>query len=316
MNQFDKHQGYNRTFKENKLTLGLFFPLEAYDGSTPEMDLKTQMQLAKQAEEAQFASLFVRDIPLNDPMFGDVGQIYDPWVFLSYVAAHTERIALGTGSVITSFRHPLDVAKFASSVDLISDSRLLFGAATGDRPIEFTAYRKDRAERGELFRESFHVMKEVWNKPYPEVTTERVNLRGAEFIPKPQAKDIPVLVTGFSGQSLEWIAENGNGWISFPRNPEEQRKIVESFRSLTDEFKPFAQSLYIDLAEDPEEGPTMIHLGFRSGLKYLIDYLTALEAVGVNHVILNVKFSKRPIADVIAELGEEVIPHFPALTAN
>src|SRR5690625_5604631 len=82
-------------------------------------------------------------------MFGDVGQIYDPWVFLSYVAAHTERIALGTGSVITSFRHPLDVAKFASSVDLISDSRLLFGAATGDRPIEFTAYRKDRARSEE-----------------------------------------------------------------------------------------------------------------------------------------------------------------------
>src|SRR5699024_3756459 len=210
MNQFDKHRGYNRTFKENKLTLGLFFPLEAYDGSTPEMDLKTQMQLAKQAEAAQFAALFVGDIPLNDPMFGDVGQIYDPWVFLRYVAAHTERIALGTGSVITSFRHPLDVAAFESSADLISDSRLLFGAARGDRPIELTDYCEGRAERGKLFRESFHVMKEVWNKPYPEVTTERVNLSGADFIPKPEVKDIPFLVTRFSGQSLEWIAKNGN----------------------------------------------------------------------------------------------------------
>src|SRR5699024_8807375 len=247
MKQFQNHRGFNRTFQENKLTVGLFFTLEAYEGSKQEMKLETQKQLANHAEDAQSASLGVRDTPLNDPMFGDVGQIYDPWVFLSYVAAHTERIALGSGSVITSFRHALDVAKFASSVDLISDSRLLFGAATGDRPIEFTAYREDRAERGKLFRESFHVRKEVWNKPYPEVTTERVNLSGAEFIPKPQVKDIPVLVTGFSGQSLEWIAKNGNGWISFPRNPEEQRKIVESFRSLTDEFSPFAQSLYIDL---------------------------------------------------------------------
>src|SRR5699024_3961318 len=136
---------------------------------------------------------------------------------------------------------------------------LLFGAATGDRPIEFTAYRKDRAERGELFRESFHVMKEVWNKPYPEVTTERVKLRGAEFMPETQAKHIPVLVTGSSAQPLEWMAEYGNGWISFPRHPEAQRKLVESCRSLTDELKPFAQSLSIDLAEDPEEGPTMIH---------------------------------------------------------
>src|SRR5699024_5276618 len=99
MKQFQIHRGFNRTFHENILPLGLFFPLEAYEGSTSEMNLETQMQLAKQAEAAQFASLFVRDIPLNDPMFGDVGQIYDPWVFLSYVAAHTERIALGTGSV-------------------------------------------------------------------------------------------------------------------------------------------------------------------------------------------------------------------------
>src|SRR5699024_7384212 len=155
-------------------------------------------------------------------------------VFLSYVAAHTERIALGTGSVITSFRHPLDVAKFASSVELISDSRLLFGAATGDRPIEFTAYREDRAERGKLFRESFHVMKEVWDQPYPEVPTQRANLRRASFIRQPQVKDIPVRVTGFCGQSLEWIAKNGNAWISLPRNREEQRKLVEIFRSLTD----------------------------------------------------------------------------------
>src|SRR5699024_2025850 len=99
--------------------------------------------------------------------FGDFGQIYDPWVFLGCVASHTERIALGTGSVITSFRHPLDVAKFASSVDLISDSRLLFGTSTSDRHIEFTAYGEDRAESCKLYRELFHVMKEVWNKPYP-----------------------------------------------------------------------------------------------------------------------------------------------------
>src|SRR5690625_7869338 len=110
MKQFQNHRGFNRTFQENKLTLGLFFPLEAYDGSTPEMDLETQMQLAKQAEAAQFASVVVRDIQLNDTMFGAVGQLYDPWVFLSYVAAPSERIALGTGSVLTCSTRPLQCA--------------------------------------------------------------------------------------------------------------------------------------------------------------------------------------------------------------
>src|SRR5699024_11647867 len=109
MKQFQNHRGFNRTFQENKLTLGVFFPLEAYEGSTPEMNLETQMQLAKQAEAAQFASLFVRDIPLNDPMIGYVGQIYDPWVFMSYVAAHTERIEHGTDIVIKRFRNQIVV---------------------------------------------------------------------------------------------------------------------------------------------------------------------------------------------------------------
>ena len=313
MNTFKRHRGYSRTFQETKLSLGLYFPLEAYEGSTPKMELEEQVNLAIKVEEANFASLFVRDIPLHDPSFGDVGQIYDPWVFLSYVAAHTKQIALGTGSVITSFRHPLDVAKSASSVDRISGQRLLFGVATGDRPIEFTAYRSDRDNRSYLFRESFHVMKEVWKNSFPEINSNRVQLNGTDLLPKPALLDIPVIVTGHSGQSLEWIAENGDGWLSFPRNPDQQGEIINNWRSLTTEFKPFSQSLYIDLAIDPDEGPTPIHLGFRSGYKYLIEFLTRLQAVGVNHVILNIKFSVRPVEDVIQELGEKVVPHFPAL---
>src|SRR3954469_5122668 len=107
------HHGFARTFKKHHLTLGLTFPLESYRGSFPTMDLEAQMTLAKKAEKLGFASLFVRDSPLYDPNFGDVGALYDPWVFLSYVAAHTEQIALGTASIVTTLRHPLHVAKAA-----------------------------------------------------------------------------------------------------------------------------------------------------------------------------------------------------------
>lgn len=313
MNIFEKHQGFLRTFKENKLTLGIFFPLEAYEGSMPVMNLEKQMDLAVQAEEANFTSLFVRDIPLNDPYFGDAGQIYDPWIFLSYVAACTDNIALGTGSIITTFRHPLDLAKSASSLDRISNERLLFGVATGDRPIEFTAYRVDRKARSDLFQESFHVMKTAWKKSYPPINSNRVQLHGVDLLPKPTLTDIPTLITGYAGQTLKWIAENGDGWISFPRNPIEQGMLIKEWRSQTTMFKPFSQSLYIDLAVDPYEDPTPIHLGFRSGSKYLAEHLHQLQTVGVNHVILNVKFAERPIADIIQELGEEVVPYFPAL---
>lgn len=314
MNKIEEHNGYSRTFKENKLSLGMFFPLEAYEGSIPEVNLEQQVKLAIAAEEANFASLFARDIPLNDPSFGDAGQIYDPWVYLSYIAAHTKKIALGTGSAITSFQHPLNLAKSAASVDKISGQRLLFGIATGDRPIEFNAYGVDREKRGELFQEALYVMKEAWTTSFPTINSKRVSLAGADLLPKPQLGDIPVLVTGHSGQSLEWIAKESDGWITYPRNPAQQEGLIREWRSLTGEFKPFTQSLYIDLAEDPNEGPTPIHLGFRSGYKYLNEYLNELQKIGVNHVIFNVKFVRRPIAEVIQELGEEVVPYFPALT--
>ncbi len=315
MNKFEKHNGYSRTFQENKLTLGLLFPLEAYQGNIPEMDLEQQIKLATVAEKANFASLFVRDVPLNDPSFGDVGQMYDPWVFLSHIAAHTKKIALGTASAITSFQHPLNLAKSAASLDKVSGERLLFGLATGDRPVEFNAYGVDREKRTELYQEAFYVMKEVWAKSFPTINSSRVSLTGGtDLLPKPVLGDIPVFVTGFSGQSMEWIAENSDGIFGYPRNPAQQERLIRDYRSLTDGFKPFAQSLYIDLTENPNEGPTSIHLGFRSGHKFLIEFLNALQEVGVNHVFINNKYSRRPAEEVIQELAEEVVPLFPALT--
>lgn len=314
MHTFDQHHGYKRTFIENKLSLGLYFPLEAYDGNIPKMEMEEQIKLAKMAEEASFASLFVRDVPLNDPTFGDAGQMYDPWVFLSYIAAHTKNIALGTGSAITSFQNPLQLAKSAASFDKISGQRLLFGIATGDRPIEFQTFGVNRDRRAKLFQESLSVMREVWEKPYPIIHSSRVSIAGeTDLLPKPDGGDIPVLITGFSGQSLEWIAENGDGWMQYPRNPIDQAKVIKDYRSFTGRFKPFTQSLYIDLTEDPNEGPTPIHLGFRCGYKFLNEFLNTLQEIGVNHVLLNVKFAKRPIRDIIQELGEYVVPQFPAL---
>lgn len=315
MNKFEKHNGYSRTFQENKLTLGLAVPLEAYQGNIPEMNLEQQIKLATIAEKANFTSLMVRDIPLNDPSFGDVGQMYDPWIFLSHIAAHTKKIALGTASVITSFQHPLNLAKSAASLDKISGERLLFGLATGDRPIEFDAYGVDREKRAAYYQEAFYVMKEVWSKSFSSINTSRVNLtQGTDLLPKPVLGDIPVFVTGFSGQSMEWIAKNSDGLFGYPRNPAEQYRLISDYRSLAGGFKPFAQSLHIDLSEDPNEGPRAIHLGFRSGHKFLIEFLNALQEAGVNHVYLNNKYSRRPAEEVIQELAEEVVPHFPALT--
>ncbi|RHW41983.1 LLM class oxidoreductase [Neobacillus notoginsengisoli] len=313
MSKFALHQGFSYMFKENHLTLGLFFPIEAYTGSIPQMDLEQQMKLGRMAEEAGFASLFVRDVPLHDPTFGDVGQIYDPWVFLGFLAAHTKRIALGTGSIVTTLRHPLHVAKAAASVDRISGNRLVLGIATGDRPIEFSAFSVESVQRGQLFQESLHVMRQLWKEEFPVIHSERVSLQNGNLLPKPELKDIPVLITGHSSQTPEWIAQNSDGWLYYPRSVDFQEKIINDWRTYTGEFKPFAQSLYIDLSENPDEDPTPIHLGLRTGHKFLTYFLQTLKEIGVNHVAFNLKYGKRPVEEVIQELGEYVLPDFPAI---
>ncbi|WP_027094013.1 LLM class oxidoreductase [Cohnella thermotolerans] len=316
MNRFEKHKGYSRMFKENHLTLGLFFPLESYEGSIPEMNVDKQIKLAKRAEELNFAALFVRDVPLHDPYFGDVGQIYDPWAYLGYLAAHTQNIALGTASIILTLRHPLHVAKAAASIDHLSGERLVLGVATGDRPVEFPAFSVDVQQRGTLFQEALSVMKKVWKENFPAIRTPRVDLSQADLLPKPRLSDIPVLVTGHSAQSIEWISQHSDGWMYYPRNVKFQAELIQNWRSLTDPFKPFTQSLYIDLTEDPNHPPVPIHLGFRIGRNPLIEFIQLLQTVGVNHVIINLKYGHRPVEEVIEELGEEVVPHFPAVTGK
>ncbi len=314
MDNFKSHQGFAQTFKDNSLTLGLGFPLESYEGSFPKMDLGEQMLLAKKSESLGFASLFVRDSPLYDPKFGDVGALYDPWVFLTYVAAHTNRIALGTSSIVTTLRHPLHVAKSAASLDAISKQRLLVGVATGDRPIEFPVFKVDDHEKAALFRESIVVMKKVWKESFPQIQTERVEMLQGDVVPKPILSDIPILGTGYSGQTIDWLAKHTDGWFFYSQGVNEQRELVKKWREAAGVFKPFAQALAIDLSENSNEAPKPIKGGFRSGYKFLIDYLHAYQDAGVNHIMFGLKNSKRPAAEVIQELGEYVVPHFPTNT--
>ena len=80
-------------------------------------------------------------------------------------------------------------------------------------------------------------------------------------------------------------------------------------------FKPFSQSLYIDLTVQPNEPATPIYLGFRSGRNALLEHLVALRSMGVNHVILNLKYGRRHAAEVLEEIGTEVLPALDAVEA-
>ncbi len=307
-------RGYASMFAPKQLTVGVYFPIESFDG--PEPTMQDQVELAQQAERLGFAALWARDVPLNDPNFGDLGQIYDPFVWLATIAAHTSNIALATGAIILPLHHPIDVAKAAASLDRLSGGRFVFGVASGDRPVEYPAYGRDPNMRGALFREAFDYVDALLTQRFPVHASAHYGrlTGGGDLVPKPFSPRLPTLVTGQSQQSLDWIAQRSDGWLTYPRDPIEQGQVAKRWRETLDRlgqgFKPIAQSLYVDLAADPDATPSPIHLGVRVGRRGLVDLLDDLRSSGINHVALNLKFSRRPVAEVLDEIGTEVVPQF------
>ena len=305
--------GYQRVFKPGKLTLGVFFPIEAFNGDMPTM--QNQVALAQFAERAGFASLAFRDVPLRDPNFGDSGQVFDVWPYLGYIAGQTKEISLLTAAVILPLRHPIHTAKAAASVDQLSHGHLLLGVASGDRPVEFPAFGVDFETRGQAFREKLELLKLCWSQYFPQVDSSFGYMAGADVIPKPVASHVPLLVTGNSQQDLSWIAEHADGWMSYPRSIEAQEQVVKRWRDAVEtvsprQYKPFTQSYFIDLVDEPNAAATPIHLGQRLGRNALLMHLRASKRIGVDHLIFNLKYGKRPAEEVLQELAEFVLPEF------
>lgn len=302
-------------FAPGKLTLGLFFPIAAYEGDMPL--LEGQTTLAAAADEGGFAALWTRDVPLRDPSFGDLGQMLDPWVWMTYMLPYVKQAALATGSLILPLRHPVHTAKAAASLDLLSGGRLVTGVASGDRPVEFPAFGVDLSTRGERFRETFGYLETLLGESFPRIHSSLGELVGADLVPKPGHGRLPIGVTGSSQQSPDWIAANADFWLTYPRAPQAQAQVLGDWRAAVGRAgaafqKPVAQSLYVDLAADPDEPPRPIHLGFRLGRNRLIELLRMFSQMGVNHVAFVLKFSRRPVTEVVDELAREVVPLFPA----
>jgi luciferase-type oxidoreductase len=306
------NRAYNSVFQKGRLTVGLVAPLESYSNSAiPTM--RDQLDRIKLAEELGFAAVWLRDVPFTVPSFGDAGQIFDPWVYLGMLAGQTRSIALGLASAVLPLRHPAHVAKAAASVDALSKGRLLLGIASGDRPDEYPALNMPFVDRGERFRQAYAYVREM-AEDYPAHQSDYGALNETiDMLPKPFGSRLPMLITGGSQQSPEWIASNGDGWMLYPRETSTQAKIISDWRARTvdagrDE-QPVMQPLYVDLVED-RHAPQPIHLGLRLNAHDLMAYLKSLEGNGVNHVALNLRFNQVDMTTTLNRLAEDVLPAF------
>lgn len=308
------NRAYNAVFRPGCLSIGLVVPLDAY-GHDPVPDLTRHIERVQLAERLGFSALWLRDVPFNVPSFGDAGQVFDPFVYLGALSMATRNIALGVASMVLPLRHPAHVAKAAASADALSGGRLLLGIASGDRPEEYPALNMTFPDRGARFRDSVDYIRAM-AESYPRIATAQGTLTGGiDMLPKPTAGVLPLLITGGSQQSTEWVARNGDGWMTYPRDAAAQGRVVADYRRQIAEAglpdKPVMQSLYVDLVEQPDAPPRPIHLGFRSGTVFLQRYLAELRDLGINHVALNLRFNGADIEDTMHRLAEALLPAFP-----
>ena len=313
MSKIENHEGFKRTFKNHKLTLGLSIP---FDSKNKEhIDFNEQVKFAQQAERLGFTSLFVRDNPLYSPHLGPVTENYDPFVFLTYLSAFTSKIALGTSSIVATLRHPIHLAKSAVSLDLISNQRLLLGMATGDRAFEFPAFKVDESALTERYQTTIQSLRALWQSHSPNISNSIFELyedSGLQVLPKHHT--IPMFGTGYSRQSMSWLQQHMDGWLFYAQPFQDQKKLVEAWHSGTDRFKPFMNILMIDLSQNPNETVKPIKGGFRTGRKNLLQILKAYESINTNHIILRFTNDDRDIEALIEEVGTYIVPHFPPHT--
>ncbi|MEA5466619.1 LLM class oxidoreductase [Leptothoe sp. PORK10 BA2] len=307
------NRGYTTVFQPNRLSIGLVVPIEN-NAHNPVPTLERHLERVQLAEELGFSAVWLRDVPFNVPSFGDAGQTFDPFVYLGFLAGQTQRIALGVSSIILPLRHPAHVAKAAATADVLSGGRLILGVASGDRPEEYPALNLPFGDRGTRFRESFDYIRRM-GEDRPSFENAYGNPGGSmDMLPKPVSGKLPLLITGGSQQDPNWIAQNGDGWMTYPRDTVAQAQVIRDWQARVEAAgkpaKPVMQPLYVDLAEDSDTRPQPIHLGFRLGVNHLRDYLKSLEQIGMNHVALNLRFNQADIETTLKRLADEILSDF------
>jgi luciferase-type oxidoreductase len=313
----ESHPGYQRVFREDELTVGLILPLETHPHS-PQPTMHDHIAMARKAEEMGVAALWARDIPFFDPAYGDVGQIFDPLIYIAHLAAATRSITLGTAGIVLPIREPLVLAKQINSLDYLTGGRIVVGMSSGDRPSEYPVFGIDFETRGERFRDAFDVFRRVSEQSFPQYASTRFgqNDGSLNMLPKPPYGRTPAIAVGRAQQSLEWIAENMDGYLGFVPDADKLDEFAKTWRALTppdengNHGKPLAFGGFLYLHHDRRYPFRRIRGGFAIGSRALRDFLEQARDAGVNHVALNPKVTPRPYAEILDELGSDVLPAF------
>ncbi len=180
-------------------------------------------KLAKAIEDIGFDQLDMFDHVLMGygtdqrpaPMYPPKMPIMEALMVLSYAAAVTERIGLGTEVLILPQRQPTLVAKQISTLDTLSGGRARLGVGVGWQASEYEALNEDFSNRGKRMDESIKLIRAYWSDDEVNFNGEFYNANAMAMEPKsPQGSKLPIWIGGTSKAALRRVAELGDGWLA------------------------------------------------------------------------------------------------------
>ncbi len=173
------------------------------------------------AEEAGFSMAMMSDhvAPTRDVTALYPAPFYDPFATLSWLAAFTTRLTLGTSVAIVPYRHPLLTARLSANLDQFTAGRFVLGVGVGWSQTEFAALGLPFAERGRITDEFLAVITRAWAEPSISYDGDHVRFQDVATGPAPVRESRPPLWIGGSNETaLRRVARFGDAW--HPANPE------------------------------------------------------------------------------------------------
>lgn len=283
--------------------------------------------VAQAAEELGFDSVWVMDhvvVPEVPEAEQFTPLVYDPFVALSYVAAKTERVRLGTSVIILPYREPLSQAKMLATLDSLCGGRLDVGVGSGWLKPEFDALGVPFSRRGALTDEYLEVMRLLWTaEGAASYAGETVSFDNVYCEPKPSQKPHPPIWIGGGGDAaLQRAVSHGSVWhpVDFMLSREGISDNVEKLRRLSEREGRVAPETRLRatlhlLPDGDSTTPRRSMIGTRKEVERSI---SLYASAGVTGFVLDTFYGSplvehKPAEEVISTLEcftEEIMPGF------